>query len=68
MQAVKTLILDEPPILHASSDYTLLRGALENFAVVFWVLNPPDQRMRIEWSLRCATQDFEDQDKAIKDP
>jgi hypothetical protein len=67
MHAVKTLILGGEPVIHTNSDYTLLRGALENFGVAFWVLQPPAPRYRIERALQCAAQNFKDQDKATKD-
>jgi hypothetical protein len=67
MHAVKTLILGDEPVIHANADYTLLRGALENFGVAFWVLQPSARRYRIERALQCAAQNFKDQDKATKD-
>jgi hypothetical protein len=63
MHSLKTLILDVQ-ILHAASDWTLLRAALEHFAVAFWVLNPSDRRIRIERALRCEAQNFKGSDKA----
>lgn len=67
MHAVKTLILGDKPIIHADSDYTLLRGALENLAVALWVLRPTDRSVRIERALRCEAQNYRDQDRATKD-
>ena len=65
MHSLRTLILDAK-ILHAASDWTLLRAALEHFSVAFWVLNPSERRVRIERALRCAAKNFKDQDKAMK--
>jgi hypothetical protein len=63
MHALKTLLLDAQTI-HAASDWTLLRGALEHFAVAFWILNPSERRVRIARALRCTAKNFRDQDKA----
>lgn len=65
MHALKTLIVDART-LHSASDWTLMRAALEHFAVAFWVMNPSDRRIRIERALRCAAQNFKDQDKALQ--
>jgi hypothetical protein len=54
IHAVKTLILGDKPIIHADSDYTLIRGALENLAVAFWVLRPTDRRVRRAKSVNDA--------------
>jgi hypothetical protein len=64
LHAMKTLIIDEPRLLHAEADYSLIRGGLENFATAFWVLHPHDQKVRIERALRWMAQNFKDQDKA----
>jgi hypothetical protein len=66
MHALKSLILDAPQILHAASDFSLIRGALENFAVAYWVLHPLDRVVRVERALRCAAQNFCDGDSATK--
>ncbi|MCA2303178.1 hypothetical protein JF770_06365 [Mycobacterium intracellulare] len=65
MHALKTLIVDGRT-LHSASDWTLMRAALEHFAVAFWVMNPSDRRIRIERALCCAAQNFKDQDKAMQ--
>lgn len=54
-------------MLHAASDFTLIRGALENFAVVCWVLDPPKRVIRVKRALRCAVQNFRDGESATKD-
>lgn len=55
LHAAKTLIADLG-IVHASSDYSLIRGALENFAAAFWVLHPAQRTDRIERALRWAVK------------
>jgi hypothetical protein len=64
LHAMKTLIIDEPRLLHAAADYSLIRGALENFATAFWVLHPHERTIRIERALRWMAQNYTDQDKA----
>jgi hypothetical protein len=63
MHALTTLILGVP-IIHAASDYTLIRGALENLATAFWLLHPSDSRERIERALRWHAKNYFDGDKA----
>jgi hypothetical protein len=63
MHSLRVLILDAK-ILHAASDWTLLRGALEHLAIAFWVLNPVTRSIRIERALQCQAQNFKDQDRA----
>jgi hypothetical protein len=67
LHAAKKLILDVPIILHANADYSLLRGALENFGTAFWVLHPPQRSVRVERALRWMVKNFKDQDKATAD-
>jgi hypothetical protein len=63
LHAAKMLIIDVR-ILHEAADYSLIRGALENFAAAFWVLHPPERNDRIEHALRWMVKNFKDQDKA----
>jgi hypothetical protein len=63
LHALKSLIFGAP-ILHGAADYSLIRGALENFAAAFWVLHPLDRSDRIEHALRWMVKNFKDQDKA----
>jgi hypothetical protein len=68
LHAMKTLVFDEPRIRHAEADYSLIRGALENFATAFWVLHPQQRTIRVERALRWMAQNFTDEDKAISSP
>jgi len=65
LHAMKTLVFDEPRIRHAEADYSLIRGALENFATAFWVLHPQQRTIRVERALRWMAQNFRDEDKAV---
>lgn len=65
LHAARQLILDEPITLHANADYSLIRGALENFGTAFWVLHPRQRTIRIERALRWMTQNFLDQERAV---
>jgi hypothetical protein len=67
LHAAKTLILEVSTVLHANADYSLIRGALENFGTAFWVLHPRQRSVRVERALRCATQNFKDEDNAVGD-
>ena len=64
LHAMKTLIIDEPRLLHAEADYSLIRGGLENFATAFWVLHPHERKVRVERALRWMAKNFKDGDKA----
>ncbi|MDT5012662.1 MAG: hypothetical protein QOH57_4279 [Mycobacterium sp.] len=64
MHALTTLILGEVPIIHAASDYTLIRGALENFATAFWILHPSEGLERVERALRWNAKNYYDQEMA----
>ena len=66
LHAARQLILDEPITLHANADYSLIRGALENFGTAFWVLHPPQRKVRIERALRWMVQNFLDQERAVE--
>lgn len=65
LHAMKSLIIDEPRIVHADAEYSLIRGALENFATAFWVLHPPQRTLRVERALRWMVKNFKDQEKAL---
>ena len=64
LHAAKALMFGAVPILHANSEYSLFRGALENLATAFWVLHPAQRSMRVERALRSMVKNFKDQDKA----
>jgi hypothetical protein len=68
LHAMKTLVFDEPRIRHAEADYSLIRGALENFATAFWVLHPQERTIRVERALRWMAKNFKDEDNAISSP
>ena len=65
LHAAKALMFGAVPILHANSEYSLFRGALENLATAFWVLHPAQRSMRVERELRWMVKNFKDQDKAL---
>jgi hypothetical protein len=65
LHALKRLVIDNR-ILHADADYSLSRGALENFGAAFWVLHPAEPTARITCALRWMAQNFKDQAKAIE--
>jgi hypothetical protein len=54
----------EIAIIHPTSDYTLIRGALENLATAFWILHPSDGCDRIERVLRWHAENYFDGDQA----
>ena len=65
MHAAKSLMFDaNKPLLHASADWSLIRGALENLAAAFWILHPAQRTYRIEHALRWMVKNFKDQGNA----
>ena len=66
LHTAKTLLIDMR-LVHAAGDYSLIRGALENFATAFWVLHPPQRSVRVQHALRWMVKNFKDQDKATAD-
>jgi hypothetical protein len=65
LHALKSLVIDAR-MIHSAAPYSLVRGALENFAAGFWVLHPSEQSDRVEHALRWWAKNFKDQDKATK--
>ncbi|QSM03818.1 hypothetical protein PROPHIGD05-3_37 [Mycobacterium phage prophiGD05-3] len=65
LDAAKSLVLDLK-VLHISAAYTLVRGALENLAAAFWILNPSQRNDRIEHTLRWHAKDLREQGIAMK--
>jgi hypothetical protein len=65
LHALKVLLLDAG-ILHTAAPYSLVRGALENFAAGFWVLHPSERNVRVEHALRWWAKNFKDQNKATE--
>lgn len=65
LHALKTLVIDSS-VIHSSADYSLARGALENFGAGFWLLHPPDRRIRVERAMRWWAKNFKDQSRATK--
>jgi hypothetical protein len=63
LHALKRLVIDDR-LLHTGADFSLARGALENFGTAFWVLHPAEPTERITHALRWMAQDFKDQAKA----
>jgi hypothetical protein len=67
LHAVKTLMFDlHTPLLHANADWSLIRGALDNFATAFWILHPNQRTYRIEHALRWRMQDYKSKKQATK--
>lgn len=64
LHAVKTLVIDAR-LIHASADYTLIRGAIENLAAAYWVLHPSDRNQRVIRALRWMAKNYKDQNTAI---
>jgi hypothetical protein len=62
LHALKRLVIDDR-LLHTGADYSLARGALENFGTAFWVLHPVEPAERITRSLRWMAKNFKDQAK-----
>jgi hypothetical protein len=68
LHAARTLMFHpHEPVLHANADWSLIRGALENFAAGFWVIHPPQRTYRVEHALRWMVKNFKDQGKATED-
>lgn len=66
LHAARKMILEGDPVtLHPNADYSLIRGALENFGTAYWVLHPSQRTVRIERTLRWMTQNFLDQERAV---
>jgi hypothetical protein len=63
LHALKRLVIDDR-LLHTGADYSLARGALENFGTAFWVLHPAEPTERIARALSWMAQNFKDQAKA----
>jgi hypothetical protein len=63
LHALKALVIDAE-LIHSAASYSLVRGALENFAAGFWILHPSERRVRVEHGLRWWMKNFRDQDKA----
>jgi hypothetical protein len=63
LHAAKALMFDVP-ILHANAEYSLFRGALENFGAAFWVLHPAQRSKRVEHALRWMVKNLKDHDNA----
>jgi hypothetical protein len=53
-------------MVHSAAPYSLVRGALENFAAGFWLLHPSESSERVERALRWWAKNFIDQDKATR--
>jgi hypothetical protein len=64
LHAVKVLVVDQQ-VLHLAAPASLARGALENFAAAYWILQPAKRTERVERSLRWHAQNFRDQEKAV---
>jgi hypothetical protein len=73
LHAARVLVLGPPqrpheqPILHMSAHAALARGALENFAVAYWLLHPKSRNERIERALRWHVKNVNDQHEASTD-
>jgi hypothetical protein len=65
LHAMKRLIIDDR-LIHSEADYSLIRGALENFGTAFWVLHADERIARITRALRWMAQNFKDQAKAVE--
>jgi hypothetical protein len=59
LHALKRLVIDHN-LLHTGADYSLARGALENFGTAFWVLHPTEPTERITRALRWMAKNFKD--------
>jgi hypothetical protein len=65
LHTAKSYLLDFH-VLPAASLFSLLRGALENFAAAYWILHPSEQNDRIERTLRWHARNFKDQKNALQ--
>jgi hypothetical protein len=65
LHALKSLVIDAR-LIHSNASYSLVRGALENLAAGFWVLNPDERSVRVEHGLRWWIKNFRDQDSATR--
>lgn len=63
LHALKSLVLDAG-VLHVAAPFSLIRGALENFATAAWVLNGQTQAERVSRALRWQAKDIKDSDRA----
>lgn len=66
LHAAKILIIDSQN-LHANAEYSLIRGALENFGTAFWILHPTEPATRVEHALRWMVNNYKGQEKALGD-
>lgn len=65
LHALKRLVIDDQ-LIYSAASYSLVRGALENFAAGFWILHPPERTVRIEHGLRWWAKNYRDQAKATE--
>jgi len=61
---MKRLIIDDR-LIHSEADYSLIRGALENFGTAFWVLHADQRTERITRALQWMAQNFKDHAKVV---
>jgi hypothetical protein len=53
-------------VLPAQSLFSVIRGALENFAAAYWILHPRLRNDRVERTLRWHAKNFKDQKTALE--
>lgn len=64
LHAVKTLVVDHRT-LNVTAPFTLVRGALENLSIAYWILHPSLRNDRITHTLRWHAQNYSDSHKAL---
>lgn len=64
LHALKSLVVKFRH-LHSAAPYSLVRGALENFAAGFWILHPRDPVVRVEHGLQWWLKNGKDRDNAV---
>lgn len=65
LHALKSHVNDGP-MLHISSPFSLARGALENLSIAYWILHPAERADRVERTLRWYAQNCLDAERALR--
>jgi hypothetical protein len=65
LHAAKSHLLDFR-MLPAQALFSVIRGALENFAAAYWILHPRLRNDRIERTMRWHAKNFKDQKTALE--